>query len=266
MRVDLHMHTEYSVDAVFPQTVADKVRACRAAGLDIIGITDHLDFYRTRGPLENRDVEACLRDVRAAKDVSEDIEVLVGIEIGQIHADPAADAFVRGHQLDMVIGSLHAMPNDLDIYFHDYAHLDCDAFLQEYFDQVLEMEAHGGFDVLAHIDYPLRVMKHGDYVPSFDQYMDRVEQVLRACIDHGYALELNAAGLGGWQKKVGPPQNILYEYRRMGGERISIGSDSHTLDTVGRGVTDCTANALDAGFTSVTVFRGRKPEQVPLTK
>ena len=59
------------------------------------------------------------------------------------------------------------------------------------------------------------------------------EQVLGACIDHGYALELNAAGLAGWQKKVGPPQNILYEYRRMGGERISIGSDSHTLDTVG---------------------------------
>ncbi len=265
MRVDLHMHTGYSADAAFPQTVADKVHACRAAGLDIIGITDHLDFYRTHGSAENRDAEACLSDVRAAKEAAEGIEVLVGIEIGQIHADPAADAFVRGHQLDMVIGSLHAMPNDLDIYFHDYEHLDCDVFLQEYFDQVLEMEAHGGFDVLAHIDYPLRVMKHGDYVPSFDQYMDRVQQVLRTCIDHGYALELNAAGLAGWQKKVGPPQNILYEYRRMGGERISIGSDSHTLDTVGRGVADCTANALDAGFTTVTVFRGRKPEQVSLT-
>lgn len=265
MRVDLHMHTGYSADAAYPQTVADKVRACRAAGLDIIGLTDHLDFYRTRGPAENRDLAACLRDARAAKQ-TEGIEVLAGIEVGQPHANPDASAFLRTIELDMVIGSLHAMPNDLDIYFHDYAHLDCDAFLQEYFDQVLELEAFGGFDVLAHIDYPLRVMKHGDYVPSFDQYMDRVQQVLRACIDHGYALELNAAGLAGWQKKVGPPQNILYEYRRMGGERISIGSDSHTLDTVGRGVDDCAANALEAGFTTVTVFRGRKPEQVPLSK
>ena len=75
---------------------------------------------------------------------------------------------------------------------------------------------------------------------------------------------LLAAGLGGWMKKVGPPQNILYEYRRLGGERISIGSDSHTLDTVGRGVADCVRNARDAGFTSVTVFRGRRPEQVQL--
>ena len=102
---------------------------------------------------------------------------------------------------------------------------------------------HGGFDVLAHIDYPLRVMKYDGYTPSFDHFMDRVEQVLRSCIDRGYALELNAAGLGGWQKRVGPPQNVLYEYRRMGGERISIGSDAHTLAAVGRGFDDSVRNA-----------------------
>ena len=186
------------------------------------------------------------------------------MEIGQLHATSDADDFVRTHPFDMVIGSLHAMPNDLDIYFHDFPNMDCDRFLHEYFDQVLLLEEHGGFDVLAHIDYPLRVMKHGDYIPSFDNYMDRVQQVLRSCIDHGYALELNAAGIAGWQKKVGPPQNILYEYKRMGGERISIGSDSHTLDTVARGVDDCVKNALDAGFTHVTVFRERKPVQIAL--
>ena len=76
------MHTGYSADAAFPQSVEDKVRACCAAGLEIIGITDHLDFYRTRGPSENRDVEACLRDIRAAKQAfAGELEVLTGIEI-----------------------------------------------------------------------------------------------------------------------------------------------------------------------------------------
>ncbi|MGI6181226.1 MAG: histidinol-phosphatase HisJ family protein [Agathobaculum sp.] len=265
MRVDLHMHTAYSVDAERPQSPADKVRACIAHGLDIVALTDHWDYFYNRAPSENRDVEACLRETWAAKEqFSGQIEVLAGIEIGEIHASPAADAFIRAHSLDMVIGSLHAMPNDLDIYFHDFAHLNCDAFLRAYFAELLRMERHGGFDVLAHIDYPLRVMRHGDYVPSFDQYMDRVEQVLRECIARGYALELNAAGIAGWQKRVGPPQNILYEYRRLGGERISIGSDSHALDTVGRGVEDCVRNARDAGFHAVTVFRGRRPEQAAI--
>ena len=244
MRVDLHMHTGYSADAQYPQSIDDKIHACEQAGLDIIGITDHLDFLRSGGTRDNRDPEACAREVWEKRRPAGNggIEVLAGMEIGQ----------------------LHAMPNDLDIYFHDFPNMDCDKFLHEYFDQLLLLEEHGGFDVLAHIDYPLRVMKHGDYIPSFDNYMDRVQQVLRLCIDHGYALELNAAGIAGWQKKVGPPQNILYEYKRMGGERISIGSDSHTLDTVARGVDNCVKNALDAGFTHVTVFRERKPVQIAL--
>ena len=199
MRVDLHMHTGYSADADFPQTIDDKIAACERAGLDIIGLTDHLDFFRRRPPEENRDAESCVREAWEKRRPAGNggIEVLAGIEIGQIHVDPAADDFVRTHPLDMVIGSMHAMPDDLDIYFHEYKKLDCDAFLHEYFDEVLKMEEHGGFDVLAHIDYPLRVMKYDGYTPSFDHFMDRVEQVLRSCIDRGYALELNAAGPAG---------------------------------------------------------------------
>ncbi|MDY3618286.1 histidinol-phosphatase HisJ family protein [Agathobaculum sp.] len=265
MLVDLHMHTGYSTDAEPEQSVEQKVRACIARGIGIMAITDHLDFLHRRDPSDNRDVEACLRDIRAAKQVfADEIELLVGIEIGQVHADPRADAFLKSHSFDMVIGSLHVMPNDLDIYFHDFEHLDCDAFMQDYFDELLKIVRHGGFDVLAHIDYPLRVMRHGDYVPSFDQYMDRVSAVLRECISRGYALELNAAGMAGWQKKVGPPENILIEYKRLGGERISIGSDSHSLDTVGRGIEECAALAKSAGFSSVTVFRNRRAEQVEI--
>ena len=83
---------------------------------------------------------------------------------------PAASPHRRGTILSARIRSiwssapLHAMPNDLDIYFHDFPNMDCDKFLHEYFDQPLLLEEHGGFDVLAHIDYPLRVMKHGDYI------------------------------------------------------------------------------------------------------
>lgn len=262
MRVDLHMHTEYSEDAEQNQSVEEKVKACIAKEIDIIGITDHLDFWHNLPPVCT-DLDSCLRDMRAAKNkYADQIEVLTGVEIGQVHADPRADDFLNTHAFDMVIGSLHGMPNDVDIYFHNFEQLDCDKFLQEYFDELLKVVQHGGFDVLAHIDYPLRVMKHGDYIPSFDAYMDRVEQVLREVICRGYALELNAAGIAGWQRKVGPPQNILYEYKRLGGTRISIGSDSHTLDTVGRGIESCVQNAKDAGFSTVTVFRNRKAEQV----
>ncbi len=258
--VDLHMHTEYSLDADAPQTPEQKIQACIEKGIDVAALTDHFEFFRRKPASENKNVEACIKDAWDAKLKFEgQIEVLAGIELGQIYAASGADDFINSHKLDVVIGSLHAMPNDIDIYFHDFENLDCDKFLKEYFDELLKLERHGNFDVLAHIDYPLRVMRHKDYVPSFDNYMDRIQEVLKECISRGYALELNAAGVAGWQKKPGPPQDVLYEYRRMGGERISIGSDSHSLDTVGRGTRQCVINAKDAGFHKVTVFRNRKP-------
>lgn len=263
MRVDLHMHTGYSEDAA-PHSVWEKVQASLEQGLSIIAITDHLDFWHHLPPMDT-DMEGCIRDMRQAKlAFADQIELLCGVELGQIHADPRAQAFLDTHALDVVIGSLHGMPNDVDIYFHDFRHMDCDAFLCDYCDELLKMTQHGGFDVLAHVDYPLRVMQHGSYFPSFDHCMDRMEKVLRETIRRGYALELNASGIAGWQKKVGPPQALLYEYKRLGGERISIGSDSHTIETVGRGIDACIAHAKDAGFHRVTVFRNRQAEWVDI--
>ncbi len=263
MRVDLHMHTGYSVDADDNQTPMQKIQACVSKKIDIAALTDHFEFYHNMPPSENRDVEACIKEAWETKRAFEGkIEVLAGIELGQLYASEDSAGFIKSHKFDVVIGSLHAMPNDLDIYFHDFEKLDCDKFLKEYFNELIKLERYGGFDVLAHIDYPLRVMRHGDYLPSFDNYMDRVEDVLKECILRGYALELNAAGIAGWQKKPGPSQNVLYEYKRMGGERISIGSDSHSLDTVGRGVDICAMNAKDAGFNEVTVFRNREAFQI----
>lgn len=261
--IDLHMHTGYSDDAE-PHTVEQKALAAIGRGLKIIAITDHFEFFRTSAPV-GMDIATALRDMRAVKQAMGDrLELLCGIEIGQPFRDDNARELLLAFSFDTVIGSLHTMPNDVDIYFHDFGTLDCDRFLHDYFDELMKLIRYGGFDVLAHIDYPLRVMRHGDYVPSFDHYMDRVLEVLEETVLRGYALEINAAGLGGWQKKVGPAKCILEEYKRLGGTRISIGSDSHSLETVGRGIDECIALAKSAGFHEVTVFRSRQPAQVEI--
>lgn len=95
MRVDLHMHTGYSADAQYPQSIDDKIHACEQAGLDIIGITDHLDFLRSGGTRDNRDPEACACEVWEKRRPAGNggIEVLAGIEIGQLHATPGCGRF-----------------------------------------------------------------------------------------------------------------------------------------------------------------------------
>lgn len=267
MRVDFHAHSKYSFDAdEAPASIAELAEAAIGRNLDAFAVTDHYDLFRKETPI-TCDIAAVQTEIAAARQTYEGrVRILRGIELGQPHASPAlVRDLLDTFSFDLVIGSLHAMPNDLDLYFHDYDHLDCDALLHDYFAQVLEMERFGGFDVLAHLDYPLRVMKRAGNEPSFSNFGEQIAPVLQEAVDRGYALEINAASLFSWMEHPGPDQWILKEFRRMGGERISIGSDAHKAADLGRGVTECIAWARQAGFDAVTMFRERQPVQIRFT-
>lgn len=268
MRVDFHSHSKYSFDAdAAPASAAELAAAAIERNLDAFAITDHYDLFRKETPI-TFDITAIQTEIAAARRTYDgQVTILRGIELGQPHASPAmARDLLDAYSFDVVIGSLHAMPNDLDLYFHDYDHLDCDALLHDYFAQVLAMERFGGFDVLAHLDYPLRVMKRAGNQPSFANFGEQIAPVLQEAVNRGYALEINAASLFSWMGHPGPDQWILSEFRRMGGARISIGSDAHKAADLGRGVTECIAWARQAGFDTVTMFQDRKPVQISISQ
>lgn len=86
------------------------------------------------------------------------------------------------------------------------------------------------------LDYPLRVMKLPHNQPSLKGYMNYVDEVLKLLIAKDIALESNTKGLYGWQQEVGPEAFVLTRYRELGGELITVGSDSHAPETVARGI------------------------------
>ncbi len=264
MLVDLHTHTQYSYDAE-RGSVEENVLAALARGISVLGITEHVDFFR-KGNHIVADVEQERQDILHCREqYGERIKLLIGVEIGQPHASPdAADIFLQQHIFDYCIGSLHAMPNDLDLYFHKYAELDCDQLLQEYFDEVEAMIAYGKFQVLGHLDYPLRVMKLPNNHPTFAGYMDRVEIILKKLIENGIALESNAKSLLGWQKQVGPEDFVLKRYQELGGELLSVGSDSHSPSTMGNGVKEAMERLRSMGFSYLTMFEQGSPVMLPL--
>ena len=113
----------------------------------------------------------------------------------------------------------------------------------------LEAAARSGhFDVLA----------HPDLVKIFGDRVDWDWQPVIDALD-GVALEVSTAGL---HKPVGelyPDASLL-----RGAKRITLASDAHVAQDVGRDFEAAVEHARAAGFETVTVFDGRSSRQEPL--
>ncbi|MGN1031779.1 MAG: histidinol-phosphatase HisJ family protein [Butyricicoccaceae bacterium] len=266
MLMDLHLHSRYSFDAAPEDGVEQHTLAAIRKGLDQIGFTDHIDFFPNPADDIISDVDAVRHEVLECRErYGDQIEIFSSVEIGQMHLDPRrTHDFLEAHEFDYVIGSIHNSKDGTDIYYIPFDKVDHDAFLQEYFDEMQAMIDFGHFDILAHIDFPLRVMKQPDNHPSFAGYLDRIEPILQSIIRKDIALESNAKGLLTWQKQVGPEDFVLKLYRELGGELITVGSDSHAAKTIGAGIPEALERLKSLGFQTVTTFRDHHPVQVAL--
>jgi histidinol-phosphatase (PHP family) len=53
-------------------------------------------------------------------------------------------------------------------------------------------------------------------------------------------------------------------YRQLGGEIVTLGSDAHRVEDVGKGIEGAAQYLKELGFQYYTVYHRRKPEFIPL--
>jgi len=137
----------------------------------------------------------------------------------------------------------------------------CYEALDDYFDSLLAMSGMEEVDVLAHIPYTLRYMndRDGNRV-TLDSYYGRIEVILSNLIARGAGMELNTNR----GRSVDDYRPILERYRRLGGEIVTLGSDAHVAQDIGRGIPEGVQLLRELGFRYYTVYRRRKPEFIPL--
>lgn len=264
---DQHIHSRYSQDGhhdimEIAQTAVDR-------GLHGITITDHFDLCDAE--IGYQFYLNCEQERRAAFEQARNafagqLEIRWGIEIGHPYLMPeVAEAFLRSRHFDFVLGAVHFLRGDRDIYLIDYSDpAVIDAVLKEYFTDMLELLQFGGFDSLAHLDYPLRVMQGKIPAPTIVSYRDYVEPILQEVIRQGISLEINTRGFMDWKKRQEPEDWVLTQYYQLGGRRITIGSDAHVLQAVGGEIDRAIQKAQEIGFKDLMFYRERKPDAIPL--
>jgi histidinol-phosphatase (PHP family) len=257
--LDAHLHTDLSPDSAVPIDIY--AAAAAELGIAEIAITDHVDFDPRAPAFAYAEFGLRERTVReAAERWADRVAIRFGVEITYERKDEEAIRLhLSRHRYDFVIGSVHANP------YSPYAPGRVASFVagksiaeavRPYFDETEAAARSGLFDTLGHLDYVKKYLV--TYFPpaDFAAAPEVYEPSLRALVETGTALEVNASGLRQRPGETYPPAPIAAHFRELGGRAVTAGSDAHAAKHFAFGLDRAYALLVDAGFGDLAFRRG----------
>lgn len=244
---DNHNHSEFSFDGK-QTTVEASSFAAEATGLAGICFTDHYDVYTPPMKAAYEDMVPEMFDIRSQQAEIDRVQALVkssgsslrlfkGIEVGvQKKCRNEIRKVLLDNQFDEVIASCHYL-DDTDPYWGGYYEgKDWREAYGHYLETLYEEIVWLGkdFDIMGHYDYVTRYAPYAKESILYEDFSDVLDEMLKFLADNGKALEINTKTyqtLSGRTPVLDP--DILRRYRELGGEALSLGSDSHNASMVG---------------------------------
>ena len=269
IKPDMHCHTAFSFDSE-----ADPRELCEKAierGFTHIAITDHCDLdCILSGLYDPYLADKAKETVFSLKNEYKDrLEITYGIELGGAQAVPKeAERLVNEYGFEFVLGSLHNLRNVPDFYFMNFKDMPdglIESLVNRNISELCEIAELPFIDSIAHITYPLRYVKAFGRNFDIEKHREGFEKLLKLIIKNGKALEVNTSPYRKGIADTMPERELLETYRKLGGTRITLGSDAHTADGVGDGILEAATTLKELGFESVTLFSANAEKQIPIT-
>ncbi len=263
--MDLHVHTDNSFDGNHSIMYMCE-KACEK-NVKAVAFTDHVEadcYYEEH--YDKVAVQSYFDTVKARCAFDGKLIVCSGIELGEACFNPeTADKIISERKYDFVVASIHNLREEQDFCFFDYADYDVEGILDEYFDEELNLVQWGKFDSLAHLTYPLRYIAGEQKIPvNMKRFSKKIDDILSLLAEKDKALEINTSGLFQKLKSTMPGEDVVKRFRELGGKLVTVGSDSHFAQRIGRGVEEGMELAKRCGFDSVTLYKDREPIEVPI--
>jgi len=269
----MHTHTDHSHDG--KQTVDELCVAEIAAGCRGVAITNHADTpYSHR----NGDFDRLLRSLEQAQPAKTryagQLEVLIGVEIGEeLWAKENARMIHDMGGWDVILASVHGqLKNGKCAYYGQdpyelWEQDKLDAFLRKYLEDLAQTAQEADFDILAHLDCPIRYISGGHHREAdIMHYADLVDEVLKAVIRRNKTLEVNTSGVHTAWGRTMPEMDVWKRYRELGGKRICVGSDAHASQNTGKSLVQTVERLKTLGFDKQTIYRKRCAVEVPFAQ
>jgi histidinol-phosphatase (PHP family) len=252
--VDYHIHTSASPDGT--GDFAQCINEAQKKGIDEIGFSEHL-LDRPIRPIDFFDgyVERFLQIKRDTP-----MPVRLGAEVDYFPNQIAAiKRLVVRFPFDYVIGSVHFLEDwPIDSYkqLQSYFKKDIMKIYEEYFAAIRQLCRSRLFDVVGHVD----IVKIFGYRPESDITLI-LEDTAQVIAQNDICVEVNTAGLFRPCREIYPSRQLL-EMLRQHNVPVTLASDAHKPEHVGREFEKALNLIRSVGYTHVCTFEARKRKTV----
>ena len=170
------------------------------------------------------------------------------------------------NSFDQVIASVHYIEQTDPYYGGYYDGKDWRQAYGTYLETIYrEMTWLRDFDIMGHFDYIVRYAPYPQESIRYRDFSDIMDEMFRFLIDEGKALEINTKSYQNFKGRHPVlDRDVLLRYKELGGEIISLGSDSHSPECVGTSFDTYAALLKSFGFRWTAHYEKRKLVQMPL--
>ena len=254
---DYHMHSRVSFDG--KSDALDMALAAKERGLKEICFTDHIDHEI------NVEKEIMVFDQKVYNDTYEHLEVpglkiRKGVEYGlKVGCKEQMRQDMKRYEFDCVLGSVHFV-KEMDVYLEPYwVGKNLKEAYKEFMEETLLcVQEHDDFDVLGHLTF----ISKGRANPTkellrYEDHREIADEILRELARKGKGMEINTSGVdrcGGFL----PTADFFRRFKELGGEIVTIGSDSHNAERVGQYSKEA-CEIMKEIFGYVCTFEKRQP-------
>ncbi|WP_226666316.1 histidinol-phosphatase HisJ family protein [Metabacillus litoralis] len=261
--MDYHHHTNHSFDS---KAIMEDV-CIKAIDKQIkeICFTEHFSVNPLAPTYGHMNFEKYLKDINDCKEKFQDyLTIRAGIELCEPHL--LMDKYnktLKPLNLDFILGSIHNINNQkLRLVLKEH-HQNA---YQLYFEELYKMVSVADIDVIAHLDLMKRYAykEYGNY--QLDEHQEIIVHILQKAIERNIGIEINTSGLS-WEFNTPLPSiDIIKLYKDLGGEILTIGSDSHKADSVGANLRTAYEMAKECGFNYIYSFEKREATPIKLCR
>ena len=271
MFCDYHTHTVFSSDSMYP--MEDCIKDAISLGIEEICFTDHVDYgikddwddlrnNKATKKYFNVDYDKYFSDLETLREkYKNQITIKNGLEFGiQKYNIEKYNKLFEKYPLDFIILSVHQI-DDKEFWNHSYQDGKTEKeYYEDYFNEIYYLvQNYSNYCVLGHLDMMKRYDEKDGYNP-FVENKEIITKILKRVIADGKGIELNTSSIKYKLDDLMPSRDILKLYLELGGEILTIGSDSHCKrDLKNSHIEELKQELRDIGFTKFCTFEKMKP-------